>query len=1048
MEQKNSDFLFREDLSSIDPEVQKLIKLEEERQVRKLIFIPSESTAPMSVRTSLSSVLQNLYAEGYPPEHMATQSEAEILDYEQQLALYRRYSDPRYYKGVEFADILESLTKRRCAELFCPDFMKPEELFVNVQALSGAPANNAVYQALITPGTTIMGMDLFHGGHLSHGSPVNRSGKLYNAVHYSVDPETEKLNYEQILEQAKQLQPKIIICGYSSYPWIPDWQEFRKIADAVGAYMFADISHIAGLIAANVVPSPVGIADVITFTTHKTLCGPRGACIITKDASLAKKIDKAVFPGEQGGPHVQVFAAMATTFKIARSEKFRELQRQIVANCKALGDQLVKRGLRLAFQGTNSHLLNIDCKSVKGKDGAVLSGDIAARILDLAGIVANRNTIPGDTSALKAGGVRMGTPWVSQRGLVESDMQEIANAIADLFAAIEPYYSAGGKGENLRAKVKFSALEDAKQRIRTIAERAQTDLSIEKHTYPFFYYADDYQGTKNAELSFSIQGKQVRQFLNYVFREDIEQLQENECMPVQFWVEEKQVHAMLAYWGSKKGYALTVPALTAAQVANWLRALSDGFVYFDKDLVKKLPGPIIVRETALSDNGKAITPSSKDQKPFYIHDSSKTADEKPLSEFQWVENENAPLKRTCLYEEHVKMGAKMVPFAGWEMPVWYSSVMEEHAAVRNNAGLFDVSHMGVFLAEGADAPAFLDSVCANEITALEIGESCYTHFLDADAHVIDDTIVYHYAQDKYLVVVNASNEEKDWAWFQAVRNGAALIDRQKPWSVAYGRKVILHNLKDPAEGKGMRVDIALQGPKSRQILCKLGWDKAALNKINALKRTQLCEAELDGTSVIVSRTGYTGEKMAFELFIHPDKVPALWNTLLEKGKETGLLACGLGARDSLRTEAGLPLYGHEMGGDLGLGVNEAGFSLFVKPNKPWFIGREAYLQSEKARKGVVVRFRFDQQHVKMAHHGDPVLDERGKVIGTVTSCAIDKEEYLTGQAFVENKYAAEGSKILIYQNKEALDDVHFAELKSGNRIALPASATVVSRFMK
>lgn len=1048
MDQNNNDFLFRDELGDIDPEVQNLIKLEEERQVRKLIFIPSESTAPHSVRSSLSSVLQNMYAEGYPPEYMDTQNEEQILDYAQQLALYRRYSDPRYYKGVEFADIIESLARRRCAEVFCPDFMKPEDLFVNIQALSGAPANNAVYSALITPGTTIMGMDLFHGGHLSHGSPVNRSGKLYNAVHYSVDPETEKLDYENIMEQAVAQQPKIIICGYSSYPWIPDWQKFREIADAVGAYMFADISHIAGLIAAKVVPSPVGIADVITFTTHKTLCGPRGACIITKDASLAKKINKAVFPGEQGGPHVHVFAAMATAFKIAGSGKFKELQQQIVLNCKALGDQLTKRGLRLSFQGTNSHLLNIDCKSVKGEDGAVLSGDMAARILDLAGIVANRNTIPGDVSALKAGGVRMGTPWVTQRGLREKDMQDIADVIADLLFAVKPYYIAGGKGKNLRAKVAFNALEDAKLRIRSIAERAGTDLDIEKHSYPFFSFTDDYKTEKSTEINFSIRGKQVRQFLNYALVEDIENLNEYEAMPINFYVEDQPIKGSLIFLNSEKGYLLTIPSADAGKAINWLRDLSDGFVYFDKDLLKKLPGPFIIEEVQSIEKAKEVSSTNSMQKPFFIHSTSDPSKEKALPEFKWEEKEDAALKRTCLYEEHVKAGAKMVPFAGWEMPVWYSSVVEEHKAVRNAAGLFDVSHMGVFLAEGIDAASFLDSVCANDIGSLEIGESCYTHFLDTDANVIDDNIVYHYAQDKYLVVVNASNEEKDWAWFQAVKAGSVLVDRQKPWAAAYGRNALLHNLKDPAEGKGMRVDIALQGPKSRQILCMLDWDKDTIKKINSLKRTQLCETNLNGTSIIISRTGYTGEKMAFELFIHPDKVPQLWNSLLEKGKELGLLPCGLGARDSLRTEAGLPLYGHEMGGLLNLGVNEAGFSLFVKTYKPWFIGRKAYLESEEKRKGVVVRFRFDQQHVKMAHLGDPVVDEKGKVIGTVTSCAIDKEEYLTGQAFVENKYAAEGTKILIYQNKESLKDVHFTDLKDGSRISLPSAATVVSRFMK
>ncbi|HAF61521.1 MAG TPA: glycine cleavage system aminomethyltransferase GcvT [Anaerolineaceae bacterium] len=1047
MEKKRHDFLFREELRNIDPEVLQLIKLEEERQVRKLIFIPSESTAPASVRYSLSSVLQNLYAEGYPPEYMQTQDENQILDYEQQLAIYKRYSDPRYYKGVEFADVLESLAKRRCAEAFCPDSMSPEELFVNVQALSGAPANNAVYQALITPGTTIMGMDLFHGGHLSHGSPVNRSGKLYNAIHYAVDPETEKIDYQQVRALALQHQPKIIICGYSSYPWIPDWQEFRAIADEVGAYMFADISHIAGLIAARVVPSPVGIADVITFTTHKTLCGPRGACIVTKDASIAKKIDKAVFPGEQGGPHVQVFAAMATTFKIAQSEQFHDLQQQILLNCKAMGDQLQKRGIRLAFQGTDSHLLNIDCKSIKGEDGAVLSGDIAARILDLVGIVANRNTIPGDVSAFKAGGVRLGTPWVTQRGLKENDLCEIADVIADTLQATHPYYLPGGKSKGLRAKVDFSTFEDAKTRIRTIAYRAGTDLQIEHHGYPFFSYIDDYSAAKIDETTFSLRGEKIRSFLNYALVDDIEQLKTNEIMPISVMIDGKKVAMTLALGNNWDEYFATLVTQDAGPFAAWLRDLSDGFVHFDPDLTRKLPGPVIISETTLPDDMHLIKPSSENLKPYHIGQVI-TGKDRSLPEFAWKEKDDDVLKRTCLYQQHVVAGAQMVPFAGWEMPVWYTSVVEEHKAVRANAGLFDVSHMGVFMAEGVDAVAFLDSVCANDISALEIGESCYTHFLDADGHVIDDTIVYRYAPQEYLVVVNASNEHKDWAWFQAVKDGSVLIERHKPWSVAYGRNVILHNLKNPAEGKGMRVDIALQGPTSRQILIKLGWDEATLRKINALKRTQLCVGTWQNTSVIISRTGYTGEKMAFELFIHPEKAPLLWDTLLEKGTDLGLKPCGLGARDSLRTEAGLPLYGHEMGGDLNLGVNEAGFALFVKVHKPWFIGRDAYIASEEKRKGIVIRFRFDQQRVKMAHSGDPVMDERGKVIGVVTSCAIDKEEYLTGQAFVDNKYAAEGTSLLIYQNKENLDDVFFDSIKTGSRVALPSSATVVSRFMK
>lgn len=1048
MEQNTNDFLFREAIKDIDPQIDELIKLEEERQTKKLIFIPSESTAPGSVRSSLSSVLQNLYAEGYPPAGMRTQSEEEILDYEKQLANYRRYSDPRYYKGVEFADILESLTQRRCAELFCPADMDVEDLYVNIQALSGAPANNAVYQALIEPGTTIMGMDLFHGGHLSHGSPVNRSGKLYNAVHYSVDPKTEKIDYNNVRDLALQHQPKVIICGYSSYPWIPDWQKFREIADEVGAYMFADISHIAGLIAAKVVPSPVGIADVITFTTHKTLCGPRGACILSKDASIARKINKAVFPGEQGGPHVQVFAAMATALKLAGTKQFRDLQQQILLNCKAMGDQLQKRSIRIAFQGTDSHLLNIDCTSIVGEDGAKLSGDIAARILDIAGIVANRNTIPGDVSAFRAGGVRLGTPWVTQRGLKEKDLAEIADVIADILQATKPYFLPGGKSKKVRAKVDHQVLEDAKLRIRALAEKAGSDLQITHHGYPFFYYQDDYKDAQEDRKSFTIKGEKVREFLNYVIMEDIEALVEGQSMPVSFNAANDLVQTSLAC-SSENTFLLTLQTKQAGNAINWLRNLSDGFIYFDEDLLKKLPGPITISESeAAFAELTQIETDAGIRKPYFIGKKANEDNSGALPEFVWEEKDSDALKRTSLYETHVQSGAKMVPFAGWEMPVWYSSVVEEHKAVRENAGLFDVSHMGVFLAEGEHAQAFLNSVCANDISALNIGQSCYTHFLTPKAHVIDDSIVYHYAKDEYLVVVNASNEEKDWAWFQAVKNGEVRVDQRQPGVIAYGRNVTLRNLKDPKEGSGMRVDIALQGPKSRQILCELGWDEKTIKQIYRLKRTQLCVGVWEDTSVVISRTGYTGEKMSFELFIHPDKAPALWKKLLEIGKDEGLLPCGLGARDSLRTEAGLPLYGHEMGGQLDLGVNEAGFSLFVKLHKPWFIGRDAYIESEEKRKGVVVRFRFDQQRVKMAHLGDPVLDERGKVIGTVTSCAIDKEEYLTGQAFVLNKYAKEGTQLFIYQNKAALRDFEFTSLASGDRVTLPSSVTVVSRFMK
>jgi glycine hydroxymethyltransferase len=382
------------------------------------------------------------------------------------------------------------------------------------------------------------------------------------------------------------------------------------------------------------------------------------------------------------------------------------------------------------------------------------------------------------------------------------------------------------------------------------------------------------------------------------------------------------------------------------------------------------------------------------------------------------------------------------------MPVWYTSVTEEHIAVRQAAGLFDVAHMGVYQVEGADAAAFLDSVVGNDIAGLDVGESLYTHFLDPEANVIDDLLVYHRALDTYLVVVNASNDDKDWAWLNAVKSGEVQVDTERPWSQAFGRGAVLRNLRDPQEGPDMRVDIALQGPRSRDILLALGCDDETLKRIMALKRTQLCEAVVGDFDLVVSRTGYTGEKMAFELFVHPDRAEALFKSLLEVGEPHGLKPCGLGARDSLRTEAGLPLYEHEMGGEKNLGVGDGGFGRYVKTYKPWFIGRKAFIERERERKGIVVRFRFNEKGVRMAHTGDPVIGKRGRVVGWVTSCAIDSEGFLSGQAYLDLKNREEGTQIYIYQGAPEKAGKPPAEMSTGDRVTLPAQATVIRRFPK
>jgi glycine hydroxymethyltransferase len=1034
-----ADFLFRGDLAGLDPDVFELTQLEAERQARKLILIPSESTAPLAVREALSSAFQNIYAEGYPDEETRWMSEEEILDYPARLADYRRNGDPRYYKGVEYADLVEALARRRAAEAFAANGYTVDQIYVNVQALSGAPANNAVYQALINLGETVMGLNLLHGGHLSHGSSVNRSGKWFKAVHYTVD-ENEKLDYDKIRALALEAKPKLLIAGYSSYSWVPDWKKFRAIADEVGAFFLADISHIGGLVAAGVVPSPVGHAHVVMSTTHKSLDGPRGAVLLTTYPDIAKKLDKAVFPGEQGGPHVNVFAALALTFKLAQTPQFKKLQAQTIKNAQAMADQFKKRGLRVPFGGTDCHMLNVDVTSVKGEDGSRLTGDQAARILDIAGVVVNRNTIPGDKNSVDPSGIRMGTPWITQRGFTEKTSRDLADVMADVLLACAPHsVDTPRHGRQRRAKLDFNVFNDAKLRVRKLAAAAGIDFKFKKSGYPHFYFIDD----KSTSGAFELSGSRVRQMLDYAASSDLSFLKKGKSQETSIATPKGTVKGTLTCVDATT-YRLQVPAAKSGLVATWLRDLSDGYTSFHLDDKKdfdarRMPGPFIVTDTKAKKAGaQYIAPKSGEEKPWFIGIES-TSKKDALPSFQWKDAEGE-LKKTRLNQVHRESGGRMVPFAGWEMPVVYTSIYEEHLATRQAAGLFDVSHMGVYDVRGADAASFLDTVCGNDCGGLQPGESLYTHFLTPEADVLDDTLVYRRGSDNFLVVVNASNDDKDRTWLESVRDGKVCIDSARPWARTYGYNAEIRNLRDPKAGSAMRVDIALQGPKSRDTLLAMGVDDKTKARIMKLKRTELCDAVVGEFDLIVSRTGYTGEKMAFELFVHPDRVVDFWKAVLKAGEPFGVKPIGLGARDSLRTEAGLPLYGDEMGagsgkhGERDLGVAEGGFGSYVKTYKPWFIGREAYIAREKERKRLVVRFRFDDQRVRMAHNSDPVVDKDGKTIGYVTSCAIDSERFLTGQAFIDLNHAAEGTPIQIYQ---------------GGVMDRPATpAKVVSRFAK
>ena len=1060
------DFLLRADLEEVEPFVADLIRWEAERQARKLILIPSESYAPKAVRQALGSVFQNVYAEGYPPLRMTRDPEERLRDVAWQLAFYRRYADRRFYKGVDYVHFVECLAQRRCAELFAHDTLRPEHIYVNVQPLSGAAANLAVYQALMEPGDVLMGMDLYQGGHLTHGSEFNLSGQRYRVVSYGVDRRTERLDYDQIRDLAWEHRPKVIVAGYTSYPWAPDWEAFRAIADEVGAYLMADIAHTAGMAAAGAYPNPVGIADVTVFTTHKTICGPRGAVILTTDEELAQAIDMAIFPGEQGGPHVNKFAAMAVAFSIARTEEFRRLQHQIVANARAFAAGLQRRDLRLAYGGTDTHLLLIDLKSIPSDTGFPVWGEPAVRILDLAGIVANKNTIPGDTETALATGIRLGTPWITQRGLDEADMDTLAGLIHRLLTNIRPFAYNGLIGTLPRGKVELEVLEEVRQGVAELAEKAGIDFEYEKSGYPHFEVTNG--SMINDQCRLRVTGWRARQFVQGVVTANIAEMAPGGSLTTYMLDRHGDLIAEATVereepdrWGRDR-YFIT-PASNGARVAAWLRALSDGYTLFDEeDVFRKVEGPVVVEEiphppsTAPGGTPKkgegagewgeiiAAHPERFDlTKPYFVGQAHlrEFAPKVEREEWRWEEPE-IPLKRTPLYEVHKRMSAKMVPFAGWEMPVWYTSVSEEHRAVREAAGLFDVAHMGVFEIAGPHATAFLDTVCSNYVAWLEDGQSCYGYLLDPDGEVIDDVMVYRRRADLYLMVVNAANEEKDWDWLNAVNERRVVIDRERPW-VQVEALAILRNLKDPASGERQKRDLALQGPASLPTLQALTDDpelKAALARV---RRTDLIECELAGIPLVVARTGYTGEEWGYELFVHPDDASRLWEAILEAGKPLGVKPAGLAARDSTRTEAGLPLYGHELAGSFGISPVEAGFPGYVKYHKPFFIGRDALLAREEGRTREVIRFRINEKGVRRPHTGDPVVNRKGQQIGHVTSCSIDVEGYLLGLAIVEKRYNVPDTPIAIFPlGGKPLDEA----LLRDKRVALPVEATVLTRF--
>ena len=408
-------------IDTFDPELWQAIQDESRLQEEHVELIASENYASPMIMAAQGTKLTNKYAEGYPGK--------------------------RYYGGCEYVDKAEALAIERAKELFAADY-------ANVQPHSGSQANTAAYAAMLQPGETILGMSLAHGGHLTHGATVNFSGKIYNAVQYGINPATGEVDYDEIAALAREHKPKVVVAGFSAYSQVMDWHKFRAIADEVGAYLLVDMAHVSGLVAAGVYPSPVGIADITTSTTHKTLRGPRGGIILAKaNPDLEKKLNSAVFPGGQGGPLMHVIAAKAICFKEAMSDDFVRYQQQVVANANAMATTFIERGINIVSGGTKNHLMLVDLigKEYTGKD--------ADEALGQANITVNKNSVPNDPrSPFVTSGLRVGTPAITTRGFGEAECVQLTHWMCDVLDALE-----NGQSETVIAEVKEKVLALCKQ---------------------------------------------------------------------------------------------------------------------------------------------------------------------------------------------------------------------------------------------------------------------------------------------------------------------------------------------------------------------------------------------------------------------------------------------------------------------------------------------------------------------------------------------------------------------------------------------------------
>jgi glycine cleavage system T protein len=816
----------------------------------------------------------------------------------------------------------------------------------------------------------------------------------------------------------------------------------------------------------------------------------------------------------------------------------------------------------------------IDLKEIKNESGFPLSGEIVSRILDQCGLTCNKNAIFGDENPVHPSAIRLGTTWVTQRGMGKPEMEKIAELVHKVVTNIQSFIYIGGGGEIGRGKIDFDLMEEVKAQVSELEQTlARDEISLDSG-YPHYYSIVDedqnntvlvkehealgavfekhrgfnipvHYGDADSEFLSSNEGAalfdmwdlgilevsgdfdRVMPFIQEVQTKDISDLAPG--MGTWAFILDKNskpigdVH-ILRLSHKKEGqcrYLLVTSGLAIQKIKTWLRALSDGYVIFDdEDFFAKIEGPVIVRDlkevtedeqmsalALIGQNTKEILskliPDVKSLKPsefiegliegedvliihelhgdfvgydiflkpasipkiwerilatgkdfniraagffarqmirsesglpvgydeedgpsLYKNQSSyfdlkksyfvgqrqilKTIEQKEGKKIYSYTPEEKPPKKSCLYDEHLKLTKKMAHFAGWEMPLWYTKTSDEHLACRNSAGLFDVSHMGILEFSGEHSTRFLDYVATNYIPWLQPGQSHYSYILDPHGKVMDDIFLYRLDFDRYMMVVNAANMDKIKAWLEAVASKEFFIDNDNIENEIEG-SVIIRDLKDESAGSDMKVDISLQGPNSLKILWACS-DDSIKKELARLKKLEFIFVRLADIDVMVSRTGYTGEEIGYELYLHPNDAPKLWRMLLEKGKKYEIKPCGLGARDSTRTEAGFPLYGNELASENDIDPVEAGYGSFVRFHKPFFIGRKPLFKRHLKLQRAVIRFNMLSKGIRAIRPDHPVYNLDGEDIGLVTSCVL-VEGIQVGMALIDSNYAKEEEHI-------------------------------------